>query len=222
MKAPTMMKKNPFKLLTAKSTRGKNKFDDASVDGSSASFSIDGSNHNAKRTSNLFAVHFEESQNTVHECAHDMTVEEIANELWYTPEENEEMKAANQYSTKVARRTASAGAASADSYVGALEQVYECCCQGKLATQELQQALQTQLQLQPARTGLEQKVVKSVANGRQSRREQMTQLVYNIQSEHPHLSKAELAKLMQKQSSQISLPARLFALQVAQASSQQC
>ncbi len=84
---------NPLKII---SKRGKNKFDDeTSVAESSASFSIDGSNHIKKNSGSigaLVAVNFDESCNIVHECSHSMSEEEMINELWYSSQETAHKK----------------------------------------------------------------------------------------------------------------------------------
>mmetsp|Transcript_16982 Transcript_16982/g.37103 ORF Transcript_16982/g.37103 Transcript_16982/m.37103 type:complete len:220 (+) Transcript_16982:75-734(+) len=213
MKARTL---NPMKLIvnrkTTRSGKAKVVFDDQDAT-SSASFSIDGSLHSRKlaQSADLFQVCFDEGQNVEHECSHDLSVEEIAQELWYTPDENKEMKEANSFSAKVARAS--------ESYVTSLEAVYQACQQGNMASAPLVANLEENVRLQPARTGLEQKVVKSMTQDRQARRQELVRLVYNLQHQLPAgTSSEQVALRLGQECAAVSKPAQLLAVQIAQAS----
>uniref|UniRef100_A0A7S2YGJ5 Uncharacterized protein n=1 Tax=Entomoneis paludosa TaxID=265537 RepID=A0A7S2YGJ5_9STRA len=216
MKARTL---NPLKLMKKQSKRnGKPRFiDDEDTVASSASFSIDDSNHTKSssiRTHSLFSVSFDETQNSVHECASaQLSPQEIAEELWYTPSECEGMKQANAFTVKTLRRTANLSGSSS-AYFCALNQMYQACASNgqEVISQAQQEALQTQLQLQPTRVGLESKMIKT---DKSAQRHALLHLIYNLAQEHSELSSEQLAIQMARECQKITQPSQTFAAQVA-------
>lgn len=201
MKPRTM---NPLKFLA--SNRHTNKFDD---DTCSTASSTDGSSQFNRRVP-LFSVGFDESKNKVYECPEDMNNEEIVKDLWFSPEEQEKMKEANNCAVKISRAS--------ESYVAALASAYECCCKDPSDISiEHEQALHEQLKLYPARAGLEQKSLPAICKDRVARRQALSELAYNLKARNPDLSPKKLDLLMRRECSKITAPAKLFALYVAKA-----
>ena len=199
MKART----NPIMKLITKSRRSKVMIDD-DCESVTSTFSVEFSKNKSGPLQRR--VCFDESQNTCHEITQ-VDADEIA-QRWYSADECAQMKESNNFSVKTARRSATNGA---------LEQVYQACCEGAVA-QHQQQALSEQLQVWgAARNGLEQKLLQSASQDRQSRREQLIALAYNFKQQNPALSGDKLALALSAKCAEISKPARLFAQQIAQA-----
>uniref|UniRef100_A0A7S2YKM7 Uncharacterized protein n=1 Tax=Entomoneis paludosa TaxID=265537 RepID=A0A7S2YKM7_9STRA len=215
MKARTL---NPLKLMKQSKRTGKPRFID-DEDTSSASFSIDGSNHlkSSSRTRSLFSVSFDESHNQVHDCApSQLSPQEIAEELWYSSEECEAMKRSNAFTVKNIRR--SAASMGHDSYAQAVNQAYQACTSSiSPVTSEQKQALHAQLSLLPTRAGLEDKVLSSKIADKQVRREKLTHLVYNFHTQHPNLTQDTLSVKLARECAKVSAPSQLFAAVIAQA-----
>jgi len=125
------------------------------------------------------------------------------------------MKDATLFTLQTVRRTAVIGA-SCQSYWGALYQVYQACCQNEhdasvVIPQDLQDALAKQLQLQPARAGLEQRAV--TLKDKVQRRQRLLSCCldnHNISSADDLRSKCMA----------ISAPSQRFATAIAQAQQQ--
>lgn len=148
-------------------------------------------------------VSFAENENQYH-VDNTMLSEEETEDLWYSADDLEDFKKSNNFACQTARRTASS--ANADSYHGCLEAAYQACSNGELLADA--SALEGQLQLWPARAGLEQRMIKQYSKDKQHRREAILQLFATTDIDPQELGRA---------CEELSQPARLFAHQIARA-----
>ena len=197
-----MKARNPLKNLLKKRSNKVDKLDDASVvtDGITSSSEI--SIYEPQEQ-----VSFNEAQNVYYESSIE-DLDEIANDLWYSPDECKQMKESNSF---VARTTSR----SEDELVSLLQRAYQCCSEGHLSDEK--NALKEMYERFPSFLGLECKLFAAIADGKRERRRQLLDLVYNFKHQNPDLSEKELAKKMRRRACEISHSARTFAWQLGQA-----
>ena len=194
------------RLLAAK--RGKNKFEDELSSSSTHTVDHDSQKKEASTSSRRRprSVWIDESHNVVHEIEA-VTSQEECLARWYTEEENEKMKEANNFTFKLVCRMAD------DSYTSALTSAYQACAQGNVDAAKLRE----QVQQWASRTGLEHRCVKGASQDKRLRRDSLLSLAYNFPHENTHLSAAQVQERMAQECQAITEQAVRFALMVARA-----
>eukprot|EP00523_Entomoneis_sp_CCMP467_P005267 CAMPEP_0168756822 /NCGR_PEP_ID=MMETSP0724-20121128/20826_1 /TAXON_ID=265536 /ORGANISM="Amphiprora sp., Strain CCMP467" /LENGTH=220 /DNA_ID=CAMNT_0008805567 /DNA_START=13 /DNA_END=675 /DNA_ORIENTATION=+ len=184
--------------------------DDETVTTAAASSLDESSKHTAgDHDFSLFQCTIHESQNIEisNHNIHLESLQENATDLWYDADETQRLKEQNAFSSKVAR--------SSSGYVSAVDSVYQACQQEQAPSVEAQQALKSQLKLQPAKVGLEHKVVKGYHHDKLERRERLVQLACYSDDNNNDSSSGSL--LLAEECAQVSKPAALLAAHIAQA-----
>lgn len=136
--------------------------------------------------------------------------------LWYTALELKQMKDAASMIVKTILQSSSPDDVT---YVQALEAVYECNRRGTASSQDQEDTMALQLcRFGPWGTGLEHKVISNMGKDKIKRRDTLIQLTYEYRQQQ---QKENDDKQMRKQFTEVSRPARLWAVQLARSATQQ-
>jgi len=192
-------------------------------DKSSSASSTDSENEGSK------SVHFAERLNQYHDSR--ANANNVApQELWYSPQEQKEMKEANAVMVKNIVQPSADSAPSKHqqgSYISALEQTYRACLGATPASggdtdhdddspqldPVVLNKLREQLQHWPTRAGLEGKSTRSALEDKQ----RMHRILMLRMKQSSSSSSRGQDELLREQCSTLSRPRRLFAQYVAQA-----
>jgi hypothetical protein len=166
-------------------------------------------------------VKFDESKNTSHDNPHNLTVEDCQ-EFWLTGDEILSFKAYNSiFATTITRAKSS----SPYSYRKVLQRIYEGCCRcrdetpmtlSNFVTHEDDMQLKQWFDTAASLVGIERKAVKEIARDRYFRRDQMIDMVMEIQNTDPSLVDNETKReFICSSCASMSRPARMLARHLA-------
>uniref|UniRef100_A0A7S2Y2K0 Uncharacterized protein n=1 Tax=Entomoneis paludosa TaxID=265537 RepID=A0A7S2Y2K0_9STRA len=176
-------------------------------------------------------VHFCESSNVVHEnplCKDDCSL------LWHTAEELRHFKAAFSFMARMISHEGEGQDSLQHSqfYTGILENVYEACCYAENVSEDILTRQEKSclaglfsIDIGIGRLGLERRSVRKIGRDKQRRRTQLFCLVTtaNIEDglcrEDDFFGRNMVAEQLRMQCEQVTLPSRVFAMQLAQAQS---
>jgi hypothetical protein len=175
-------------------------------------------------------VRFAEHENKYY--ANNVMNEDECRRLWHTPYDFQKMKEHNTNFVKNAMKQDRIRADDDKSYANIVKRVYETCCaeaseanltiSSSVLSAQDQKAFIHLVEKANARTGLERTIVRELTYDKRTRRTQVAKTILEIQQRFVNSvectnANMDVSKLMRKASETISLPATLFARELANA-----